>query len=83
MPPTTKSKSHKRSNFEHRESCDVTRKRQGRESFPKRGQKHDRQDEQARKEYMGKKNERILKPNKFKWKTNSNTQTCRSGSYIA
>ena len=69
MPPTTKSRSHKRSNFEHRESCDMTRRRQGRRYFPKRGWKHDKPDEQARKEHMGEKEQRILKQRN---KTNSN-----------
>ena len=52
MPPTTKSRNHKHSNFKHKESCDMTRRRQGRRCFPKRGQKHDKSDEQARKEHM-------------------------------
>ena len=53
MPLTTKSRSHKRSNFEHRESRDMTRRRQGRRRFPKRGQKHGKPDEQACKGHMG------------------------------
>ena len=69
MPPTTKSRSHKRSNFEHRESCDMTKRRQVRRCFPKRGQKHDKPDKQARKEPMGEEKQRILKQRN---KTNSN-----------
>ena len=37
MPPTTKSRSHKRSNFKHKESCGVTKRHQRRRCFPKRG----------------------------------------------
>ena len=69
MPPTTKSRNHKHSNFKHKESCDMTRRRQGRKCFPKRGQKHDKPDEHARKEHMGKEKQRILRQ---KNKTNSN-----------
>ena len=69
MPPITKLRNHKCSNFEHRESCDMTRRRQGRKYFPKGGQKHDKPDEQARKEHMGKEKQRILKQKK---ETNSN-----------
>ena len=69
MPPTTESMSHKRSNFEHKERCDMTKRCQGRRCFPKRGQKNDKPDEQARKEHMGEEKQRILK----QWnKTNSN-----------
>ena len=47
----------------------MTRRRQGKRCFPKRGQKHDKPDEQARKEHMDEKKQRILKQKK---ETNSN-----------
>ena len=69
VPPTTKSMSHKHSNFERRESYDTTKRRLGRRCFPKRGQKHDKPDKQARKEHMSEEKQRILKQRN---KTNSN-----------
>ena len=47
----------------------MTRRRQKRRRFPKKEQKRDKLDEQARKGHMGKEKQRILKQRN---KTNSN-----------